>query len=302
VSEKRAIIRVIDVEASGDRPDADEAGLVEIGYTDVVANGVDLAGLPCDWEVVDGKSTLCHPGSAITPETSAVHNIIDADVAGLPNWKQRLRPLIRGLRDDGVIAVAGHSVEFEALWIHPEWWGEQGPLPFVCTYKTALRVWPDAPTHSNAGLRYLRMPSGLDRAKASPHHRAGPDSYVTAFHVRDLLNEGTPLEQMIEWTKLPALTVRCYLRDYRNGGKGTKWEDVDTGLINWIVNIADFSDKPDILYTAQYHLEKRRAEEDQERERQDLNAQLRANGMDELPPIAGDTAAPVANPNQGALL
>lgn len=276
-----ARIRVIDVESSGDTPDGDKHGLVEIGYTDLVAGGTDLVGNPCLWEVEDGKSVLCNPGVPIPPQTSAIHNITDEDVDGLPNWKGYMRFLIGKLRTDDVIAIAGHGVAFEMKWIHPEWWGDLGPLPVLDTYKTALRVWTTSPLHSNNGLRYWRKPVGLVREKALPQHRAGPDSYVTAFLLRDLLNDGVTIEQMVEWTKLPALTLRCRLGKFRNDGDGTPWEEVDDGFLEWVLS-KDFDE--DTVFTVRHHLELRRRAAEEEQERLDLNTQFRANGLPETPP------------------
>lgn len=293
------IIRVIDLETNGPTPDRDEFGVCEIGYTDVVATNTDLAGNGIDWIVRDGRSRLVNPGSPMTPETMAVHHIVDADLADADPWKPVMRSFVRQARKDGVIAFGAHSSSMEELWIHPDWWDGEEPLPWVCSYKSALRVWPDAPGHGNQVLRYANAYPDLDRAKAHPVHRAGPDSYVTAFHIAKLLNDGTALEQMIEWTKEPALTVRCYLGDWRNDGKGTPWPEVDTSMLMWILD-KGFHDKPDIRFTAEYHLRKREEEDAAERELEDLNRQLEANGLATV--NADGTDNPLVDPDQGVLL
>lgn len=295
-------IRVLDFEASHLSPA--EGGLVEIAYTDVVARNTDLAGEPCDWEVGDSKVRRCNPGIAIPADTAAIHHIIDDDVAAEPNWKGLLANLIKRSPEEGVIAWAAHSMSFESLWMHPEWMGPS-PLPLICTYKAALRLWPDAPLHSNMGLRYHRRPVGLDRERALPAHSALADSYVTAFHLRDMLNDGAPLEQLVEWTKLPALTVRCYIGDARNGGKGTPWPEVDEGLLRWILS-KDFDE--DTVYTVRHELERRAQAAREEQERRELDAQMRANGLPEGPvddarPIgSGSLNSAHADVNQGTLL
>lgn len=305
MNDKPARIRVLDFESAATTPE--EGGLVEIGFCDLEAQAVDLAGLPTDWKVIGGQARLCHPGCDIPPETEAIHHIGDSDVRDAPPWRNLLAGLIRSGKYANVIAYAAYGADFELAFMHHDW--TDGPPVMVDVYKVGLRVWEDKPPHhSNRALQYWRKPVGLDKAAALPNHRAYPDALVTAFLLRDLLNdEAVPLEQMLAWSREPALTVKCYLKsrtiDYRNGGKGTPWTQVDTGFLNWIVNIADFSDKPDIRFTAEYHLEKRRAEENQEREREELNAQFRANGMEELPPVSTITSpTPAADPDQGALL
>ncbi|MHB1086749.1 MAG: 3'-5' exonuclease [Minisyncoccota bacterium] len=284
------VIRAIDLESSHLSPA--EGGLVEIGYADIVARSIDLAGSPCDWEVVGGRGRLCNPGVPIPPETQAIHHIADEDVAGEPNWKSLFSALLKRAAADGVIAYAAFGADFEVQWMHPDWLGPTPP-PMVDVYKAVLRVWPEAPGHSNRVIQYWRKPVGLAREDGLPAHRAYPDALVTAFTLRDLLNDGVAIETMIEWTALPALTVRCYLGDWRNDGKGTPWTEVDDGFLDWIVNKAmgGFRDKPDIRYTAEYHIEQRRAAAALERERADLNAQLRTNGLDEIP---NDLDAPTA--------
>lgn len=301
-----SVIRVLDFESTDDP--GPEAGLCELAYTDVVSKSQDLAGEPCNWEVREGKARLCSPGFPIPPNTAAVHHILDEDVVGLPNWQPLLRSLVQSSvaqkGDEKVIAFGAHGAKMESAWISSDWYAAGvTPIPFICTYKTALRVWKDAPLHSNMGLRYWRRPAGLERAKGLPAHRAGPDSYVTAHHVRDLLNDGCPLQQMIEWTKLPALTVRCRLGSARNGGKGTLWEDVDDGLLQWIVSKRDFDDE-DVLYTARHHIAIREEAYRREREEAELNRQLIANGMAPVGVTAAGEAIDrvVVDPNQGLLL
>ena len=72
----------------------------------------------------------------------------------------------------------------------------------MCTYKCALRLWPELPSHSNQVIRYERRPHVLDRALGLPAHRAGPDAYVTAHHLRDMLDL-VGLEQLIAWSAEP---------------------------------------------------------------------------------------------------
>lgn len=305
-----ARIRVIDLESTHTSPA--EGGLVEIGFSDILARNTDLAGNPCEWEVVGGYGRLCNPGCPVPPETEAIHHIGDDDVASEPNWKSLFAALLKKAEEDQVIAYAAFGADFELQFMHPDWMPK--PIPMIDVYKVVLRHWPDAPGHSNRCIQYWKRPAGLAKEDGLPAHRAYPDALVTSYTLRDLLEDGVTIEQMVEWSLQPALTVRCYLNsrtiDYRNGGKGTPWSEVDAGFLDWIVNKADFSDKPDILYTAKYHLEKQEVDQRLESERRDLDAQMRANGLPEGPiefQTIGEQGtstipgAPPADPNQGAL-
>src|SRR5690606_31559791 len=93
-------------------------------------------------------------------------------------------------------AVVAHNWAFEAAFL-----GDQ-QTPAICTLKAALRVWPDAPSHSNSVLRYWLEDQGLlslDHETAMPPHRAGPDAYVTAHILKTLLAAGATGREMIAW-------------------------------------------------------------------------------------------------------
>ena len=78
-------------------------------------------------------------------------------------------------RAAGVDVFVAHKWAFEAQWLEEHLQGR----PAICTYKAALRLWPEAPGYSNQVLRYWLRPKDLNPAVASGAHRALPDAYVT---------------------------------------------------------------------------------------------------------------------------
>lgn len=273
-------IRVIDFESTGSAPPAH--GLCEIGYTDLVSTMMDLTERPCGWEVAgEPVAILANPGRAIPPITAAVHHIIDEDVRTAPHWRAVLRSVMTSIASvPGVIAIAAHGAEHEQAWFDDDL---PCTLPWIDTYKVALRFWPQAVAHSNQGLRYWRMPRGLDRTVAHPTHRAGPDSYVTAHILRDMLNLGCSLDQMLAWSAEMALPVRCYLGDYRNDGEGTPWPEVESSMLRWILDRPSM--KPEVRNAAQYHLDRRAAQVREIEERDALNNQLVSAGLPPEPQL-----------------
>ncbi|WP_419730116.1 DNA polymerase III subunit epsilon [Lichenicola sp.] len=193
------VLRVIDLETTGNS--FTDGGVVEIGWQDLVPSADaeprwQLAGQP--------QAILIDPGHPISPATAAIHHIIDEDVAGAPRWQHAAPDILRGAPGPVPLALVAHRAAFEQRWCGV---ALTGGLPWICTYKCALRIWPDAPSHSNQGLRYWRRPEGLDRAVGLPAHRAGPDAYVTAFHLRDMLVVAS-VEQLLAWSAEPALLVK----------------------------------------------------------------------------------------------
>ncbi len=225
-------IRVIDLETTGNS--FTDGGVVEIGWQDVVQ---DAAG---SWALAGGPGTrLINPGCPISPATSAIHHIIDEDVATAPPWQlaapDMLQPVPRPL------ALAAHRSAFEQRWCLP---ALTGNARWICTYKCALRLFADSPTHSNQGLRYWRRPAGLDRETGLPAHRAGPDAYVTAHHLRDMLNLAGA-DQLLAWSAEPALLVRVPFGPSR----GRAWADLDDAALDRII-AGESGGNQDVAFTA----------------------------------------------------
>ncbi|KQN72955.1 exonuclease domain-containing protein [Devosia sp. Leaf64] len=227
-------IRVIDLETSGDAA----TDVCEIGWQDVVS----IEGGP--WQVNDERGALfVNPGRPITPETMAIHHILDAFVADAPFWRDIAPTVLQP--QDGVIALAAHRAAFEQRYCTPRL---TGGAPWICTWKSALRVWPKLEGFSNQMLRYQRMPEGLVHEIGLPAHRAMPDAYVTAHHLRDMLNE-TSAEQLIAWSKLPGLLPRV-----RSGPeRGKAWEQISLDALDELARDRDI----DTRFSAEQELKRR---------------------------------------------
>lgn len=239
-------IRVIDFETTGVEPAEDK--IIEVGWTDVLLYDNGEIG------IAPGDFMLINPGIPIPPVASSIHHIVDEDVVDA--WKWRDDWLAMDAPAGGeLIARAAHNAAFEAAFAGP-----LDGLPWICTYKCGLRLWPDAPSHSNQALRYWRKPEGLHRETANLAHRAFPDAYVTAFLLRDqIVAADNDIQSLIEWSNKPALQVTCHLGKYR----GQKWADVPSGFLYWVLD-KDFGE--DILFTAQSELDRRRAKAEAEAE------------------------------------
>lgn len=227
-------IRVIDLETAG-------SGLndvCEIGWQDVV---LDAEGR---WTVNEERGALMvNPGRPITADTMAIHHILDRDVASAPFWKEVAPAVLRP--GDGVVALAAHRAAFEQRYCRPQL---TGGAAWICTWKCALRVWPELPRFSNQMLRYLRMPEGLIHEIGLPAHRAMPDAYVTAHHLRDLLNAAS-LEQLLAWSLEPGLLPRVPAGPDR----GKSWDRISAETLEELAGDRD----ADIRFTARTELARR---------------------------------------------
>jgi exodeoxyribonuclease X len=125
--------------------------------------------------------------------------------------------------EGGVQALAAHRAAFEQRYCTPRF---TGGAPWICTWKCALRLWPHLSGFSNQMLRYQRMPEGLVHELGLPAHRALPDAYVTAHHLRDMLNEAS-LEQLLAWSREPGLLARVPAGPDR----GKPWDRLDADAL-----------------------------------------------------------------------
>jgi exodeoxyribonuclease X len=228
---------VIDTETTGIDPA--EHALVEVAAVDVVDEALRRI-----------NSSLINPQRSIPPEASAVHHITDLDVIGAPLARDAVPEIV--LPDDEKIYVA-HNSAFEQSFLEPYLPGAH----WICTFKAAKRVWPQAPNHKNQTLRYfLNLPVERDRADQS--HRAGPDAYVTAHLFLRLLREAS-VEQMLQWTKEPVYMPLCPIGEDK-GFKDKPWAEVEVGFLRWMIDKP--IDNKDAIWHAEQELKRRSAEAD----------------------------------------
>jgi exodeoxyribonuclease X len=119
----------------------------------------------------------------------------------------------------------------------------------ICTYKAAVRLWPQAPKHSNQVLRYW-LELELDRSIADRAHRAMPDAYVTAHLLRELMTQAS-IDDLVRWTADPVLLPKVPFGKYRD----QPWEAVPSDYLQWVLRQADMNE--DVVHTARQQLAQR---------------------------------------------
>ena len=231
-------LRVIDLETTGMEPPAE---IVEFGRADVAVDGDRVT-------IERPMARLYRPLHGIPPEAMAVHHITEAEFADdtAVCTPDRLRLAVWGGSAPDVRVA--HNAEFEQTFITP---AASDALPWTCTYKAALYVWPDAPRHSNQVLRYWRGLK-LDPGLAMPPHRAGPDTWVTAHLLKDLLGFAS-IDQMIAWTAEPRPMPTLPFGKH----KGAAWADAPLDYLEWMVRQTDMD--ADAIWHARRELARRTA-------------------------------------------
>ncbi len=209
-------LRVVDFETTG----AEGSEVIEAGFVDVER---------CEggWRIGEPQSQFFSPFDVVSVQARAVHHIPDAALQGAPRSSPEAveRYLTQG---EGVDAYVAHSAAFECSFLP-----RLSKSPWICTAKTARRAWPQAPGYSNQVLRYW-LELNLDPSVALPAHRAGPDAYVTAHILQNLLQTET-VATLLEWTTQPAVVSF-------GKHKGRPWDEVPSAYLHWMMGEQDMSE------------------------------------------------------------
>jgi exodeoxyribonuclease X len=227
-------IRIIDTETSGLDPAVDR--VVEIALFDLIVGD--------DGEIARGRrwSSLINPEIPIPCTASAIHDITDEMVKDAPTF----RDVVDEWRSPAPFAFCAHNSRFDRSFIDPV-----PELPWICSYKVAIWLWPDCPSHSNACLRYwLKLKLADD---AGPRHRASGDSYITAAIMRRALLTGATIEQMIDVSSKPAVLPRLHFGMHA----GKPIADLPDSYLTWMLR-QDGMDE-DAKNTAFVEMQRRRA-------------------------------------------
>jgi exodeoxyribonuclease X len=215
-------VRVIDLETTGVDPETD--AIIEIA-------SVDMLKVEAGFNITNERATLVFPGCPIPPQASAVHHLIHEDVEKAP----RLSEVIEQFA--GAHDYIAHNCDFEKGFIG-KYLGASAT--WICTYKCALRVWPEAPGHSNQVLRYWRnlvYPFARNREDLVAHRALG-DAIVTAALFVELMKVGTKWSDMVKWSSEPAFYTRFTFGKHR----GKRYDEAPVDYLQWICEKSDLDD------------------------------------------------------------
>lgn len=222
-------IRVVDFETTGFDV---SAGICEVGFTDVTLSD----GEPKVGETI---AQLINPEISIPFEAMAVHHITDRDVDAAPTCGRAWSLLKWGLNDEDYYCA--HNAQFEQQFY-------EGDNAWICTYKCAMRLLPDAAQHNNQYLRYY-LGLNLPARRANPPHRAGPDSFVTA-HILCALLKDHEFDELLKISGEPVVLRKMLFGKH----KGKFFEDIPHDYLEWILQADDMPE--DVAHTAKVYLGK----------------------------------------------
>ena len=220
----------IDVETTGTDPCTDRVvQLAAVGLRIDPGSSAGDAPTPLFTSLVD-------PGRDIPATASAIHHLTSADVQGQPRLEQALAQLqhaAQAFRPDLLVA---HNAGFDAGFLpdlavtltpqDPRW---------VCTYRLAQHLWPDAPRHQLQTLRYWRHLQ--DRAAGRNAHQADFDALCCAVLLAEQCRVWTPANQTVTPTLLRDRSAELPLLPRVPFGRHRDqlWSDVPCDYCQWIL-------------------------------------------------------------------
>lgn len=236
------LIKIVDVETTGLDPRVDricEVATIDVNFAEPTEKAAGVFERQAMW------STLVNPERDIPPEASGVHDIVDADVAGAPKIADILDVLKAGPPD----AYCAHNSRFDQGFFKP------ADVPWLDTYRLALWLWPEAPSHKLGTLRYwlklkLAPPENLRQAA----HSALWDAYLCAAILRRVAMAGAMWDDMLAVSSEPALLPKLTFGEHAM----KPISDVPDSYLQWILKKGGFDE--DVAHTAMCELQRRRDE------------------------------------------
>src|SRR5258708_1481181 len=199
-------------------------------------------------------SSLVNPERAIPREASAVHDIVDEMVKDAPKIGELSGKInfVHG-KDGPPDYWCAHHNRFDMQFINPP-----GAV-WLDTYRIALWLWPSAPEHKLATLRYwLNLKLGLDltvhKDSVIRSHRALWDAYICAAVLRRAFTSDATIEQMLDVSSQPALLPRFTFGEHAM----KPIEEVPSGYLDWILSPQGIKNNVDVAHTAFAELQRRR--------------------------------------------
>jgi exodeoxyribonuclease X len=235
------IIHVLDTETTGLDPAKDS--VVEIASVELVGAIAEGKTGPTQWQIGDIASSYVNPHKPIPPEASGIHHILDADVADAPDLGEAIDHVLTPMWRESVDIVAAHNARFDRDFLPP-----LKDKRWIDTWRCALHVWPDAPSHANCALYYWRK---FPRLSAIAHHSALFDATVTAHLLCQLLAE-RGLDELLKLSTKAAVLRKVNFGKHR----GALWTEVPIDYLAWAAK-QDFD--PDVNFTIKTEMARRSA-------------------------------------------
>lgn len=225
---------VLDTETS-DLDPVDGATILEIAWMEVRLDPVYS-----QWKIFSAYENYIQYDGPISPKAQASHHIQDSCLKpGRAVLREKaIADLLHVIEPDSFIVA--HNAEFDSKFL-PEITN-----PWLCTYRAAKKMWPNAPGHSNQVLRYwLGIIPDLSHAptvRARAPHQALYDVATTTGLLFKMLENRSPAELY------QLINTQVLLKTIEFGKhKGLPFDQIPKDYLQWLRSQPKLDD--DLKYT-----------------------------------------------------
>lgn len=208
------------------------------------------------WDDGTWGHSLVRPNCPISFGAMSTHHITERMVEDAPGVHEALGECGFVVEDEADTVLVFHNAGFDRKFLPPP----LQELRYVCTWRCALHLLPNAESHRNGALWYelgLSHPMPMEAGRMP--HRALFDALMTADIMRHMLGmvrdqsiAEDPLVHLVWLSQQPVLLTKFSFGKH----SGEPIPDIPTSYLHWITG-QDFDE--DVIHTARTHLQKRGA-------------------------------------------
>ena len=205
-----------------------------VGASDRVVE-VAWAIIDDDFNLLDEGHSLINPLMPIPAGASAVHGIVNKDVADAPTIEQYFYDVLGNKLGYGDFIFVAHNSAFDFRYLGP--YLPEG-TPQMCTLRLARKLYPDVDNHKLGTLVYAL---GLEVDKSRFHSADGDMAVLTAMLGKMSEDFGYTLWDLFELANTPIQMTKIGFGKH----KGTPLKDLPASYVSWLLNKTDNLD-PDL--------------------------------------------------------
>jgi exodeoxyribonuclease X len=226
---------VCDTETTGVEEDDK---VVEVGWLEIDEH----------FNVIREVESLIDPERFISPESSGVHHLVNADVENSPTIEEFFGlddPSCFGSKIEDPVVLIGHRIAFDHRFLKPYM---PNIVQELCTLRWVRRLYPESGNHQLSTMIYA-----LNLPRSTGAHRVMAD-VMTAFHLTKHLCErtGMTLRELAQASAPPFEMAKMPMGKH----KGDAFADVPSSYFRWMQGNMDLD--YDLAYTVQLALDNKK--------------------------------------------
>ena len=188
-----------------------------------------------DFDILDEGYSLINPLMPIPAGASAVHHIVNKDVADAPTIDQYFGDVLGNRLGSMDVVLVAHNSAFDYRYLSP--YLPEG-TPQMCTLRLARKLYPDLDNHKLGTIVYALE---LDVKKDRFHSADGDMAVLSALLGKMSEDFGYTLWDLFELANTPIQMTKIGFGKH----KGTPLKNLPHSYVDWLLNKADNLD-PDL--------------------------------------------------------